>query len=309
MFDAAATTLQKPWRDNEDKEGLRHAYTLFLPLESECETGLAAAVLETEDPAVLEEKLQTVTDWDMFSIHALAYALKRGVRFPLPGKRLTMEEMDRLANRLAQTEDGIAPFALESAGHMETAAQICWSRGLLLTAVIGEASRLHQAKKMEKDVLSKIGENLNNGSETRRTLALLRAFAKVEGRFLPLYYAPAVLSEEGRFMLPPMHRFGWYCAQAFDALDGGDSAGCVRLIHKGLLENEAMGGLVELLLEDIKVQERKKAVQAASPELLALAEQVRTMLAAYPPEDPAVAALKESPAYQRVAHLIEGEGA
>ena len=42
-----------------------------------------------------------------------------------------------------------------------------------------------------------------------------------------------------------------------------------------------------------------------SPELLALAEQVRTMLAAYPADDPAVAALKASPVYRRVAHLIE----
>ena len=42
-----------------------------------------------------------------------------------------------------------------------------------------------------------------------------------------------------------------------------------------------------------------------SPELLALAEQVRTMLAAYGPEDPAVQAIKASPVYQRVAYLIE----
>ena len=45
---------------------------------------------------------------------------------------------------------------------------------------------------------------------------------------------------------------------------------------------------------------------SASQELLALAGQVRTLLAAYDPEDPAVAALKQSPVYQKVAHLIEG---
>ena len=33
------------------------------------------------------------------------------------------------------------------------------------------------------------------------------------------------------------------------------------------------------------------------------------MLAAYPPDDPAVAALKASPAYREIAHLIEGSGA
>ena len=44
----------------------------------------------------------------------------------------------------------------------------------------------------------------------------------------------------------------------------------------------------------------------APPELLVLAEQVRTLLTAYEPGDPAVTALKASPAYQKVAYLIEG---
>ena len=43
-----------------------------------------------------------------------------------------------------------------------------------------------------------------------------------------------------------------------------------------------------------------------SAELLALAEQVRTVLARFSPDDPAVEALKQSEAYQKVACLIEG---
>ena len=37
-----------------------------------------------------------------------------------------------------------------------------------------------------------------------------------------------------------------------------------------------------------------------------MAEKIRMLLAAYPENDPAVAAIKQSPAYQRVAYLIEG---
>ena len=44
----------------------------------------------------------------------------------------------------------------------------------------------------------------------------------------------------------------------------------------------------------------------SAKELLALAEQVRTLLASFDPSDPAVAAVKASEAYQKVAHLIEG---
>ena len=42
------------------------------------------------------------------------------------------------------------------------------------------------------------------------------------------------------------------------------------------------------------------------PELKVLADQVRVILARFAPDDPAVAALKQSEAYQKVAHLIEG---
>lgn len=41
------------------------------------------------------------------------------------------------------------------------------------------------------------------------------------------------------------------------------------------------------------------------PELKALAAQVKALLANYPADDPAVAALKQTPVYQKVAYLIE----
>ena len=44
----------------------------------------------------------------------------------------------------------------------------------------------------------------------------------------------------------------------------------------------------------------------ASPELQALAAQINQILASYPPDDPAVVQLKASPAYQKVAYLLDG---
>ena len=48
--------------------------------------------------------------------------------------------------------------------------------------------------------------------------------------------------------------------------------------------------------------------QSPSQELLELAKKVRGLLTAFDPSDPAVTALKQSPVYQKVAHLIEGTG-
>ena len=64
---------------------------------------------------------------------------------------------------------------------------------------------------------------------------------------------------------------------------------------------------MELSFQDISAQYQvRRLTEEDLPELLALAEQVRTLLAAYPADDPAVEALKQSAAYQKVAHLIEG---
>ena len=299
LVDAAGPTFQKGWRDKETEEGRRHAYTLFLPLEGKCETGLAAAVLEEENPEVLTEKLLTVEEWSKFSIHALAHALERGVQFPLPGKKMTVEEMDELADRMRKTGD-VASLAVESSGQVGTVGKLCWSRSLLLSAMREEAERQRQTKKLlgSSEAMANMEEDI---IQIQRSIETIRVFAEVERKFLAVYYAPEMLTEENLSMLPPMHRFGWHCARAFDALDAGDALGCVHALKAGLSSCESMQPVVEFLLEHIPALK----VEKPSRELQELAEKVRTMLAAYAPDDPAVAALKESPAYQRVAHLIE----
>lgn len=93
-----------------------------------------------------------------------------------------------------------------------------------------------------------------------------------------------------------------YCVQAFEALDFGDVVSYVRLLRAGLGVCKNVKGMVEFLLEHTpELQMRPEP----SAELLALAEQVRTLLANFAPDDPAVAALKQSEAYQKVACFIE----
>lgn len=298
---AAGHGFMRSWQEAEDNSGGRHAYTLFLPLEGRCEIGLAAAVLETEDPAALTEKLSAVEDWEKVSIHALAYALERGIPFPLPGKKLTIEEMDRLADRMSKTGD-VASYAVESSSRGGTLEELCWSRSLLLSAMREEAEHQRQAKKLleSAEAMVDVEEDV---VQVQRSMETIRVFAEVERAFQAAYYTPEMRTEENLPMLPPMHRFGWHCARAFDALDAGDALGCVSALKAGLSTCESMQPVVEFLLEHIP------ALKIGEPpkELLELAEKVRAMLEAYTPDDPAVAELKASPVYQRVAPLIEGQ--
>lgn len=233
------------------------------------------ALRTSDDPAELAELQGDVEDWNEVPITALIHALDRGMPFPL--RPMNLEEMDALAARLAENKEAVRRLAL--AAKTDTPQALCWARALVLAAV----QSLDWA----------------NGGD----LDLARRFAEVENAFLPLCYAPETLTEERMFLLPSLHRFGWWCARAFQALDGGDALGYVRLLRSGLETNPGAGPMVEYLTENTP----ELQAPPPPPELLALAEQVRTLLAAYGPDDPAVQAIKESPVYQRVAYLIEGD--
>lgn len=265
-----------------NKQTLRRpGYTLFTALAGETEIGNAAVLMDETDVEAAARLLKEVKRYEELPIQALCRALVRGVTFPLAERPLHIEEMDRLAIRMAQDKENLRTLverAAENINH-EDWQTLLWTRGLVLAAV--------QTCAWEDEA---------------RDMDLARIFAKVEQVFLPAYYSPEVLREETVCVLPAMHRSGWYCARAFAALEAGDKVGCVRNLREGLASCEDMKPMVEFLLDHIP------GLQAPSPnsELLELAEKVRVLLAAYPPDDPVVAALKASPAYQQVAHLIEG---
>ncbi len=267
--------------EETEADVVHHAYTVFLPLGDRCELGIAAQMLGTEAVSALEALLGKVKELEKLPGHALAHALGCGARFPLENRPLTIEQMDLLAGGIAQDKDELYGLVRQAREKElpDSAQELGWARGLCMAAV-----KVCPWKEID-------GET---------GLLLSRAFARVERAYLPVCYAPEVLNRENLFLLPPLHRFGYYCAQAFDALDVGDTAGYVHLLREGLSVCEGVKDMVEFLID------HTPELRTPSDELNALAEQIRTVLANFPPDDPAVAALKQSEAYQKVAYLIEG---
>ena len=260
----------------------RYSYTVFLPLAGKCEVGTAAAVMEAESVQEIDKLLGMVESWGDFSVSALIHALEKGASFPPEGKTMRLEEMERIVKRLSQYQGRFFEMVSRTAPKQCNGSwqQLTWARSMVLSAVQGF-----------------------DWKDEKLGLALADAFAKVEGAFVARCYTPEVLCEENLYVLPSMHRFGWYCGRAFEALESGDAKGYVRLLRSGLEACPNMKPMVEFLT--------KHTPQLKPPvpgELLALAEKVRTMLSAYEPDDPMVAAVKQSAAYQKVAHLIEGPG-
>jgi len=242
--------------------------------------GRAAAMLEREDPAELSALLAAVEDWKEVPGFALAHALAHGAAFPPPGRTINSEELTSLAARLPKEQ------RMELAcgrARPETAQEICWADTLAMYALDG----LDWKKE-----------------DPERLARLVRIFVEAEQLYLPLCYASSALRPENLFLLTPIHRFGSFCIRAFEAADKGDELGYVRALRQGLEVCEQAKPMVEFLSE--RRPEPRLSASEASPELLALAEQVKAVLSRFAPDDPAVAELKKSPAYQRVAGLIEG---
>lgn len=264
-----------------EPDTVRHAYTAFLPLGEKCELGVAAELLETENAARLELLLGKAEKLENLPAHVLAHALRHGAWFPLRDRPLTIERMDLLAGGIAREKDELYELAGQTArAELPDSPQgLGWARGLCMAAL-----KVCPWKEIDAET----------------GLLLARAFARVEKAYLPVCYAGEMLTEENLLLLPPLHRFGWYCAQAFEALDAGDGLGYVRLLREGLGAYEGVKDMVEFLID------HTPGLKDPSQELEALAEQIRTVLAKFDSDDPAVAALKQSEAYQKVAYLIEG---
>lgn len=140
-----------------------------------------------------------------------------------------------------------------------------------------------------------------SGRENPEGMELARLFALVEEGILSAFYKAENLNEEKIGELPARHRFGWHAARAFAGLDAGNLGEYVRELKAGLACFKEYTGMVEYLTENTP------GLKAEEPpaELMALAEQVRTILSLYPKGAPEVAALKATSAYKQVARFIE----
>lgn len=306
----AAASFTKTHRKEERaaKGYHRPAYTAFAALADRCEAGRGAKIMTSNDPAEMREWLLKAEDWQALPIEALEHALAAGVVFPLEEKPLPIEVLDGLAAKLTHDDNPARKLALAlpEDAEFESLQSLCWAQALVLAALrsfdwsLGKNSApvskfACPEKKKDEDQDERPKDTPEVG------LALIRRFAQLESALLPLLYAPALLAEENAALLPPMHRWGLYCARAFAALDAGNPQEYLATLRKGLAACPGEKEMVQFLLDRFLEDARPKT----NPELLALAEKIRAILAAYDPDSPAVKAIRESDAYKQVAWIIE----
>lgn len=120
--------------------------------------------------------------------------------------------------------------------------------------------------------------------------------------YLQWFYNPVVLQEENISLLPGLHRFAWYALHEQKQLAQQEWSACITDLRQALKSAPAMKHVVDYLLHQVESQQEQSRI---TPEMKALAIQIRNILSQYPPDDPAVQMLMASPAYQQVAPLLE----
>lgn len=315
VFDVIATVpFGENYREEEkEHEGYRQpAYTAFAALADMCEAGRGAKIMMSADPSEMREWLLQVEDWQALPIEALKRALQAGVPFPLAEQPLNQEIMSGLAARLTHDENFAWRTALALTNEQEypSLQGLLWTQTVVLAALRSFDWTLGKNKKAasaffrpEKSKDEK--PNKRPACTPEIGLAFIRRFASLEAAALPLLFAPQLLTEENAALLPPMHRWGLYCVRALESLDNGDPHEYLSILRRGLKACPGEKDMVQFLLDRFTEDTRPKA----DPELLALAEKVRSILAAYGPDNPAARAIRESPAYKQVAWIIEAEPA
>lgn len=258
----------------EQMEKLRHlqpAWTIFRGISDLGGLENAVKILDFNDINEIEGVLQQA-DVNSLPAATLRHALRCGAAVSTVS--LSGEEIQALADRVVLAGEAADSVALLPAA--ETTQAMLWERALLVAA-------------------------LGRCDLKRGGVRLMERFAQVEERYLSLYYTEAALQDEGFCGFSHADRFAMYFLRARAAKENGDEQGYLAMIREGLRRAPAMKPAAEALLQDFR---RTRAAEA-SPELVTLAEQVKTILAQYPADDPAVVALKATPAYQQVAFLIE----
>ena len=265
-------------------EGAEHPWKLLLGCDGPL--GQGARVMACAGATEAEELLSQVEDWEDFPPQALLHVLTLGARIPAG---LCAQRTDLRLSLLAAMAQGDPDFARHMAAYpwqTPDTLPLLQTQFDLVTCAVQRVAPLKET------------------GEAELCRRLCGKLAELAGALLPRLYPPELLANPADWVvLPGNHQFCLWLLEGEKKRTAGDTAGYLRDLRQGLKQAPGMKDLTEFLLEQA---EREAARAAASPELLALAEQVRGILSRFPPNDPAVAELKASPVYQRVAPLIEG---
>lgn len=265
----------------------KSTYKLFSEVKGTI--GLSAKIADAKTKEEAEKYLTQIENWEEFMPSALKQVILLNAELPEEFYLMSSSHLALLINDLVKASEEIVNILINKYCNDEFCSffpRTSFIYNLLLT------------------ILTNTNESLP--SETKSVL--IEKFVFVANIFLSSCYNSELLNNEDFIVcIPTLHLFSWYLVKA-EKEKIQKPLEYIKTLRKLLKKIPQAKQLVEFLIEEFQTQEEKKKqeqIKNASPELIAMANQLKTMLSAFPPDSPQLLAIKQSPMYKQVAFLIE----
>ena len=251
--------------------------------------GLSAKIADSKSKAEAEKLLNKIENFEEFMPLALKQALL--LKYDLPEKFYLMS-----SSRLALLIDDLSKVAEELVDVLSE--YYC----------IPEKLNNFPYTSFFYNLLSIIVSKENTSLSNNVRIKLINNLIIVSDSFLNSCYNADLLSNEKSVAcIPAPHLFSWYLIKAINEKEQNPLE-YIRTLKTALKKVPQAKQIVEFLIEEFKNEEelkRQEKIKTTSPELIQMAEQLKTMLKAFPENSPELLAIKQSPVYQQVKFLIE----
>ncbi|MBE6814543.1 MAG: glycosyltransferase [Ruminococcaceae bacterium] len=251
--------------------------------------GFSAKLINAKTKAEAEKLLGKIENFEEFMPLALKQALLLKCEFPKEFYTISSQRLNLIINDITNATEEIADVIVNyycNEENLKTFPQISFVFNLLLTTLFSN--------------------NIALKNELKSTLT--NKFVFVAERYMTECYNENLLKNtEYINCIPNLHLFSWLLVNAFKEKDK-DPLGYIKALKEIIQKIPQAKQIVEFLIEEFKNEEelkRQEKIKTASPELLAMAEQLKTMLKVFPENSPELLAIKQSPVYKQVAFLIE----
>lgn len=251
--------------------------------------GVSVEIIHSKSKEKVENLLSKIENWEEFMPLALKQALLLKCEFPKEFYTISSQRLNLLINDITNATEEIADVVINhycNEENLKTFPQISFIFNLLLNTLFSN--------------------NIALKNELKSTLT--NKFVFVAERYMTECYNENLLKNtEYINCIPNLHLFSWLLVNAFKEKEK-DPLGYIKTLKEIIQKIPQAKQIVEFLIEEFKNEEelkRQEKIKTASPELIQMAEQLKTMLKAFPENSPELLAIKQSPVYKQVAFLIE----
>ena len=247
----------------------------------------SAAIMETENIEAMHEIAQSIVDWKLIPDAVVQKLAEAQVAMPESFFRtVDFDQICRIAKYMVRHMDNAIEQILRIVTELDAsdAVRAVWNFELLI-----EMCSWFKWK------------------NTKLSEQLLQALYAATDSYLQIAYPAELLQSDFiHAVLPQNCRFAYGCLQVEKQLQANDQSGCIRTLKKLLEIAPSMREMVLFMTDRVgRIMEERRMQMAITPQLIAMAKQVRAMLAQYPENSPTAFILKSSEQYQKMKFLIE----